>query len=234
MIKRTIEISREPAYLAVRMDQLLIKHGEETVGSIPCEDIGVVIVDHPQTTYSHHALASLAQCGATVVICGPNHLPVAMVFPLADHCQVVWRLHDQLEVTLPVKKRLWRQLVQAKVRGQARNLAPDSPAFRRLMELVTTVRSGDPTNVEAQAARVYWAHWLPEIEFRRDVGAGDVNSFLNYGYAIVRAVVVAPLACVFGGRGNGTSEPHVTALRSHIRLHSGTPRLAIGCGIIIE
>lgn len=189
MIKRTIEISRDAAHLAVKLDQLLIKHGEETVGSIPCEDIGLLLVDHPGTTYTHAALTSLADSDAVLVVCGRNHLPVAVLLPLADHSQVIWRIQDQLAVSKPLRKQIWKQLVQAKIRAQAGNLPLSSPARGKLLDMCRQVRSGDPSNMEAQAARVYWAHWLPSGEFRRDPDGDEINGLLNYGYAVVRAAL---------------------------------------------
>lgn len=197
MIKRTLEISREPAHLAVRNRQLILKRDGQVVGSIPCEDIGVVLVDHPQTTYTHGALASLAASDAAVVICGDNHLPAAILLPLATHSQVVWRLNQQLAVSVPLAKRLWQQIVTAKVRAQAANLPEGSAPRKKLLALAREVKSGDPMNVEAQAARVYWQNWLypqddRELEretFRRDPEGTGLNSFLNYGYAVVRAGV---------------------------------------------
>jgi CRISPR-associated protein Cas1 len=193
VIKRTIEISREPAYLSVKLDQLQIRRGDETVGSIPCEDIGVVVVDHPQTTYSHGALASLAASDAALVVCGRDHLPSAVLLPLSDHTQVVWRLHDQLRASLPVRKNIWKQLIQAKIRAQARLVPEGAPARSKLLDLARMVRSGDPTNIEAQAARIYWVNWLPEETFRRDQDGDGLNALLNYGYAIVRAALARAL-----------------------------------------
>jgi CRISPR-associated protein Cas1 len=190
VIKRTIEISTEPACLTVQLDQLLIRRGSDLVGSIPCEDIGVVLVDHPQTTYSHAALTRLAEFGAALVVCGNDHLPIAMLLPLADHCQVVWRLHEQLAASKPLCKQLWKQLIHAKILAQARNISQDVPARLKLMNLARNVRSGDPGNVEAHAARVYWRNWIPEKEaFRRDSESDGLNALLNYGYAVLRAAV---------------------------------------------
>lgn len=212
MIKRTLEISREPAHLSVRHEQLVLKRDGETVGQVPCEDIGVVLVDHPQTTYTHGALAKLAESDAAVVICGRDHLPAAVLLPMTDHSQVVWRLDAQLGVSRPLQKQLWKQVVVAKIRAQAANLPSDQPAYRKLLALAREVRSGDPANVEAQAARVYWANWLDAgsvpnsgLEelgtdplapndtlagvFRRDPDGTGLNGFLNYGYAVVRAAV---------------------------------------------
>jgi CRISPR-associated protein Cas1 len=196
-VKRTLEISREPAHLSLRNEQLLLKRGNQIVHQAPCEDLGVVVVDHPQTSYSHAALAKLAECGAAVVLCGPNHLPTAMILPLSDHSQVVSRLREQLAVRRPLQKQLWKQLIAAKVRGQARNLDESLPARRKLLALAREIRSGDPSNIEAHAARLYWQHWLwsgeldplAERAFRRDPDGAGLNAFLNYGYAILRAAI---------------------------------------------
>jgi CRISPR-associated protein Cas1 len=193
MIKRTVEISREPAHLTVKHKQLLIKREGETVGSIPCEDVGIVLVDNPGTTYSHAALATFAESDAALVVCGRNHLPVAVLLPLSSHTEVVWRINDQISVSKPVRKRLWQQLVQAKIRAQGNNLPVGSPARKKLMALARGVRSGDPNNTEAHAARVYWANYLPGETFRRDWQQAGLNSLLNYGYAVVRAALARAL-----------------------------------------
>ncbi|MGE3410467.1 MAG: CRISPR-associated endonuclease Cas1 [Pirellulales bacterium] len=223
MIKRTIEISRERAHLTVRLDQLVLERDGQVVGSIPCEDIGVVMVDHQGTTYTHAALARLAQQDATVVVCGRDHLPAGILLPLADHSQVVWRIRDQIDVAKPVRKQLWRQIVQAKIRAQACNLSP-GPARTRLLNMVREVRSGDVENHEAQAARLYWQAWSDEPAFRRaseirqeamdendddpdepkprrdtapafrrDRDGAPPNNLLNYGYAVLRAAVARAL-----------------------------------------
>jgi len=203
MIKRTIEISKEPAHLAVKLDQLLIhRHDTEPspTASIPCEDIGLVMVDHAQTTYSHHALAKLMEYGAAVVICGQNHLPVGLLLPIPSHTEVVWRIKDQIAAGKPLCKQLWRQVVIAKIRAQAANLEPGSSPCSKLLALARSVRSGDPTNVEAQAARIYWSAWLGDSDstktFRRNSAPPKedaINAMLNYGYAILRAAVARAL-----------------------------------------
>lgn len=197
VIKRTLEISRDAAHLAVRNQQLLLKRDGHVVGQAPCEDLGVVMVDHPQSTYSHHALVSLAEAGAAVVLCGRDHLPAALVLPLAQHSKVVSRMADQIAASRPLKKRLWKQLIVAKIQAQARNVDPRLPAHRKLLAMAGEVRSGDPANVEAHAAKVYWRNWLATADaqeadtepFRRDASSGGLNAFLNYGYAILRAAI---------------------------------------------
>jgi CRISPR-associated protein Cas1 len=194
MIKRTVEISQEPVHLAVQLDQLrLVRHEPQSgiVATIPCEDIGLVVVDQAGATYSHAALARLLDFGAAVLICGRNHLPVGLLLPLSTHTEVVWRIHQQIAIGKPLRKQLWKQLVVAKIYGQARNLDATSPARRRLLPLANEVKSGDPTNIESQAAKVYWPAWLgAETAFRRDPDGDDpLNAMLNYGYAVVRAAV---------------------------------------------
>lgn len=189
MIKRTIEISREATHLRVHNRQLILSRNGNTIGQAPCEDIGMVVVDHPQVTYTHAVFTELASAGAILVICGRAHLPVATVLPLADHSQVVWRLRDQLAAKRPLRKQLWRQLVVAKIGGQAHNLGKSTAACGKLLALAREVKSGDPTNIEARAAKLYWANWLAGEPFRRDADAGDLNIFLNYGYAILRAAL---------------------------------------------
>ncbi len=194
MIKRVIEISQEPFHLAVELDQLRLKRrsfDSEVVASVPCEDVGLVIVDHAETTYSHAALARLLEFGAAVVICDRRHLPAGLLLPMGNHTEGVSRLQEQIAASRPLLKRLWKQVVQAKVRNQAANLERESPARRRLLALAGEVKSGDPTNIEAQAAKIYWAEWLGSGSgFHRDFDGGDgVNAQLNYGYAVMRAAV---------------------------------------------
>jgi CRISPR-associated protein Cas1 len=192
MIKRTIEISQNPVHLTVRNDQLLLiaKDGQRAeLARAPCEDIGLILVDHPQTTYTHAAFAALLAHDAAVILCGRNHLPAGILLPLAEHSEVVHRINDQIAAPKPLKKQLWRQIVQAKIRAQAANLGPDHPKHAKLLAWVRKVRSDDASNVEAHAAKAYWAALFDEIPFRRDPDGDGINALLNYGYAVVRAAV---------------------------------------------
>ncbi|EAQ81638.1 hypothetical protein DSM3645_28692 [Blastopirellula marina DSM 3645] len=189
MIKRTVEISQEPFHLGLRHKQLTFKREGAVVHTIPCEEIGVVVIDHPGTTYTHAALRQLAASDAAVVICGANHLPAAILLPLADHSEVVWRLVEQIEAPKPLCKRLWRQIVRAKIDAQASVLPDDCPGRQKLKSLIPLVKPGDAANVEARAAKTYWQFWYPEAGFRRDADSDGVNALLNYGYAIARAAI---------------------------------------------
>lgn len=210
MIKRTIEISRRPAYLSARLDQLIVQPFDapkEEAASIPAEDIGVVVVDHGQVTYSHGALQTLLDSGACLVVCGRDHQPAGLLLPISSHTQQVERLRLQINATRPTNKRLWQQLVIAKLRAQAANL-PTNPNEktnkggvyqRKLASLAGQVKSGDTTNVEAQAAKVYWAAWRESGGrhlrgwYRDKDGYDPLNIHLNYGYAILRAAVARAL-----------------------------------------
>lgn len=199
MSRRSIEISRERAHLATEHNQLLIiRDGQsrrdlEMRQRIACEDIGIVVVDHREVTYTHCALAALASHGAALVVCADDHLPAAIMLPISSHTEQVWRIQDQIACSKVLKKQLWTMIVKAKVRAQATNLAPDSPARRRLQRMVSEVRSNDSTNVEAQAARMYWQSLFPPhdgVRFKRTPGERKMpNAFLDYGYAALRAAV---------------------------------------------
>lgn len=238
MIKRTIEISRDPAHLAVRDAQLLIlrktepprclpAHPDNLAGSIPCEDIGVVMADSRETTYSHFALAELAEHGAALVVCGRDHHPAGMYLPISGNTQLLSRLDAQLNASKPTRKRAWAAIVAAKVRAQAGALPPvlAAEACRtKLSHLAGRVRSGDPTNVEAQAAAAYWPVMFAHADavahpFRRRAGdrrAPPPNNLLDYGYAalraaVARALVSAGLLPALGIQHRGRSNPFCLA-----------------------
>lgn len=193
MIRRTIEVSGHDVSLAVRLGQIVVSRGGEVVGQVPAEDVGVLIVDTPSAHYTHGALLALLQQGAVVVLCDGKHTPAAIVAPLEGHHLQSERLRAQVEASLPVRKRLWQELVVAKIRHQAR-LHGDEETRARLLALADKVRSGDPDNVESQAAQVHWRRWLPpEAKFRRDRRGEPPNNLLNYGYMALRATVARAL-----------------------------------------
>lgn len=208
MIRRTVEISREPSHLAVRHDQLLILRRDESrhrlpanpanlAGQIPLEDLGVLVVDERDTTYTQSVLIQLAEHGAALVVCGPNHLPCGMFLPLSTNTELLGRLEMQLAASKPRRKRLWADIVTAKIRAQAANLEHAPQIRSQLLSMARRVRSGDPDNMESQAARLYWPVLFDDLSdidspFRRrprDPDSQPPNQLLNYGYAVVRATV---------------------------------------------
>jgi len=192
MIKRTIDISEGPTYLSIENDQLVLKRGAERIGSVPCEDVGVLLVDNLATTYTHAVFTRLVHFGAVIVLCGANHLPVGMVMPMESNELTARRMRLQASAALPMRKRLWKQIVEEKVRRQAMNLEEGSAMRRRLEAMAGEVKSGDRTNVEGQAARFYWPALLG-ADFRRDPEGLPPNNLLNYGYIVLRSAVARAL-----------------------------------------
>ncbi|MGH7935817.1 MAG: type II CRISPR-associated endonuclease Cas1, partial [Chthoniobacterales bacterium] len=157
--------------------------------TIPLEDIAVLIVSHPQVSFSHAVLSGLAVAGGIFVACNEKHLPVAMLLPLVTHSLQTERFAAQASVALPVKKRMWQDIVRAKIQAQGRLLEERIGSDCGLGSFARRVRSGDTGNLEAQAARIYWQKLFSGNGFRRDPDAGGVNACLNYGYAVLRAIV---------------------------------------------
>jgi CRISPR-associated protein Cas1 len=215
MIKRTIDISEGPTFLNIENDQLILSRQQERVASIPCEDIGVLLIDHRATTYTHSVLTRLMDRGAVVILCGENHLPVGILLPLENNDLHTERLRAQVAAGLPLRKRLWRQVVSHKIRGQAANLPEDHPQRRRLLVMANEVKSGDTANCEGQAARFYWPALLGK-DFRRDPEGAWPNPLLNYGYmvfraAVGRAIVAAGLHPAIGLYHSNRNNPFVLA-----------------------
>lgn len=188
MIKRTLDISDGPTFLSVENDQLVLSRNRQEIGRVPCEDVGVLLVDHQATTYTHSVFTRLISFGAVIVLCGPNHLPAGMLLSMEDNELTARRIRAQASAALPLRKRLWKQIVTAKIRGQAHNLAPDDPVRSRLLGYARRVQSADTSNMEGIASRFYWPAMLGE-RFRRDPDGLPPNNLLNYGYAVMRAAV---------------------------------------------
>ncbi len=154
----------------------------------PIEDMGVVIVDDVRATYTQAVFLELLAAGATVMITGRDHLPVGMMLPLDAHHVQTERHRAQVEASLPVKKRVWQSLISAKIAQQGAVLIYFTGLHGGLLALAKRVRSGDPDNLEAQAAQRYWPLLFGK-DFRRDRNEESINALLNYGYAVVRAAV---------------------------------------------
>jgi CRISP-associated protein Cas1 len=194
MIKRTLYFGN-PAYLKASLNQLLVQTpGNESPISIPIEDIGLVILDHQQITITHGALGSLLENNTALVTCNPTHHPIGLLLTLDGNTLQSQKFKAQIEASTPLKKQLWQQTVVSKIENQANLLATNKKEHRYLLNLVTTVKSGDSGNCEAKAAAYYWKRIFPEnLEFTRDRYGDPPNNLLNYGYAILRASVARSL-----------------------------------------
>ena len=190
MTDRILDISDSGCRLRVENRQLLISRDEGVPASIPLEEVAALVVSQAYTTYSHAVLSGLAEHGGVLVVCDSRCLPCAMMLPLYGHSLQAQRLAEQIAVTKPVRKRLWQAIVQAKVRNQAAILQGSRGEDAGLSAMAERVRSGDPDNIESQAARVYWARLFGGLDFRRTPGEGNPpNHFLDYGYAVLRGIV---------------------------------------------
>ncbi len=191
MLKRVIDIAQQRSHVSVRRKQLVIHRYEDAEDVlIPLEDLGVLLLDNRATTITQPALASIADSGGVAIVCDQRHMPIATLLPYSSHLEQVQRLRLQIDASKPVKKRTWQQLVQAKIRAQAWSVEGHAPAqARRLHKLATEVRSGDPSNLEAQAAKLYWQHYLAgEERFWREARGNDGNALLDYGYATIETL----------------------------------------------
>lgn len=188
MIGRIVEVAQDHRHLSLYRGHMIVMEGQEQVGQVPLDDIVAVIGNAHGLTYTNNLLVALAERNAAFVLCGANHNPVGMIWPVEGNHEQAGRMDAQLSVGKPKQKRLWQTLVKAKLAHQAAVLEARAKPHAPISALVPKVRSGDPDNIEAQAARRYWG-LLFGPEFRRDRQAGGVNSLLNYGYMVLRAAM---------------------------------------------
>jgi CRISPR-associated protein Cas1 len=186
MVGRVVEVATDGRHLAVDRGFMTIAERANEIGRVPLDDLAALIANAHGLTYTNNLLVNLAKRGVPVILCGPNHQPAAVVWPVDGHHAQSGRMSDQASASAPLKKRLWQQIVQAKILAQGATLeavGAEAGGFRLLSR---KVRAGDPDNVEAEAARRYWP-LLFGTDFRRDHDGGGVNALLNYGYAVLRA-----------------------------------------------
>jgi len=198
MIKRTIYFGN-PAYLSVKNRQLWVQkpksesHPEPTIYTIPIEDIGVVVADHPQVTFTHTVITSLQENNAVILWCGSNHMPVSMSLPIYANDTYSEKIRYQIEASEPLKKQLWKQTIVSKIQNQAAVLCALGHNSLALEKMAKRVNSGDPDNYEGQAAAIYWNALLNIWDVTRGRYEGGPNAMFNYGYAILRSVIARNL-----------------------------------------
>ena len=197
MTDRILDLSESAARLSVRDGLLTVAREGQEAATIPLGDLAVLVVSHPQVSYTHAVLAGLVAQGGAFVTCDERHLPVGMLLPVDAHYVQAERFAIQARASLPMRKRLWRQIVRAKVRAQGNLLAELHGDDYGLTALAVETLSGDPSNIEAQASRRYWPALFANADWRRNREAEDQNRHLNYGYAILRAIVARAI-CAAG------------------------------------
>jgi CRISPR-associated protein Cas1 len=184
---RIVDIATDGRHLSAYRGFLIVSEDHTEVGRVPLDDVAAVIVHAHGVTWSTNLVVALAERGGIMLLCGPNHAPVAVCLPLDGHHAQNLRMRAQWEAGKPLSKQLWRKIVVAKIHWQAAVLEASGKPASAFDLLARRVGSGDPENVEAQAARRYWPLLMGEA-FRRDRDAGGVNGMLNYGYAILRSM----------------------------------------------
>ena len=207
MLKNTLCFSN-PAYLSLRNGQLVIqipdvenndKISEEdkrvTERTIPIEDIGVVVLDNKRITITTGVVESLLENNAAVITCDSRSMPTGLMLPLSGNSLQSERFRDQIDASLPLRKQLWQQTVRQKIANQESVLRRFTETETRCMRVwADEVRSGDADNHEARAAAYYWKNIFPDIpNFVRGREGEPPNNLLNYGYAILRAVIARSL-----------------------------------------
>lgn len=192
MIKRIVEIS-SAGYLWTKNQQLYFQKNKSSTQTIPIEDIGVLVLDNPALSYSQTLINRCVANNTCIIVCSPKHLPQAIIYPFSHHSLHYKVIQEQFKASKPLQKRLWQAIVQAKITEQAHNLELCHQKDFGLKKMVARVNSGDSTNVEGQAARIYWKKLFGK-NFQRNFQQKGINSFLNYGYAIMRGVVARAIS----------------------------------------
>ncbi|MBR5028640.1 MAG: type II CRISPR-associated endonuclease Cas1 [Bacteroidales bacterium] len=207
MVKRTLCFSN-PAYLSLKNGQLVIKMPElenvksvpdsfkqEFVKTIPIEDIGVLVIDNQQVTFTQGIMEALLENNSAVITCDSRHLPTGLLLPLSGNTTQTERFRYQIDASQPLKKQLWQQTVQCKIRNQAAVLHQSTGAVvKNMLVWANDVKSGDSDNLEGRAAAYYWRNLFPQLpDFTRSADGISPNNMLNYGYAILRAVIARSL-----------------------------------------
>lgn len=197
MIKKTLCFSN-PAVLSLSNSQLNIKllngNGQNQT-TIPIEDIGVLVLDHPQISITHMLIAALLDNNVALITCNAKHMPTGLMLPLEGNTIQSERFQDQINASQPLKKQLWQQTVAQKIKNQATLLHHLRGAeVGNMLAWSQRVRSGDADNLEGRAAAYYWAQLMESYDnWNRDPDGLWPNSLFNYGYAILRAVVARAL-----------------------------------------
>lgn len=194
MIKRTLFFGN-PAYLSTKNEQLYITFPEADKADriVPIEDLGMIVLENQQITITNGLLSKLIDRKVAIVSCNAQHLPEGLLLPMQGHTEQTERVRFQLEASQPLKKNLWQQTVTAKIRNQHALLLEKGKSSKRMEYLYKNVNSGDTGNHEAQAAAIYWQELFDIPEFNRTQTGVPPNNLLNYGYAILRAVIARAL-----------------------------------------
>lgn len=193
MAFRSVRFSK-PTDLSVRYDQLHIKQGEKEL-SVPLEDIATITLEDPAIRLSSHVLQKAAEHGIVIIGCDQTRMPSGIYQSYYTHSRQLSVLQMQLQMSKPFRKRCWQSVVQNKIMNQAKccDLAGLDSTASELRQIADSVGSGNPTNREAYAARIYFMALFSKT-FRRRTSSDWRNAALNYGYAILRSGVARSIS----------------------------------------
>lgn len=199
MIKKTLCFSNR-AQLCCRNRQLIIRVDDPESGnprehSRPIEDIGIIVIESEQVTLSSYLISALLENKVAIIVCNDKHMPAGLMLPLAGNTEQSERYDAQITASLPLKKQLWQQTIAMKIRNQGAVLKKvNNLEIGNMLAWSSQVRSGDPDNLEGRAAAYYWRNLFGEDSgFVRRQEGEEPNGLLNYGYAILRAVIARSL-----------------------------------------
>lgn len=197
MIKRTLYFGN-PTYLKAKDQQMVVEYpsGDSESKTVPIEDIGVIVLDSPQITITHVLLNKLLANNAAIITTDERHMPSGLLYPLESNTLQSERFAVQLTASVPLKKQLWQQTVQAKIQNQAYLLKSIGIDIEPMLYWARSVKSGDPDNYEGRAAAFYWKNLFEGYSddvFTRGRYDEEPNNLLNYGYAVLRAIVARSL-----------------------------------------
>ena len=188
MIKRTLFFSNTVC-LSLKNKQLVVKYPQtEDESTVPVEDIGFVVIDNSQIMITVPLINALTENNAAVVFCNDKHLPFSMNLPLDTNTIQSQLFSNQIKAKLPVKKKCWKQVIESKIANQGSLLEKYGKKADKLFESARNVKTGDSTNREGYAAKLYWESLMGKDWYRDRFGIWP-NNYLNYGYAILRAAV---------------------------------------------
>lgn len=188
MIGRVVEVATDGCYLNRDRGFMTVSRRGMELGRVPLDDMSALILSGHGLVHSSNLITALVERGCPVVLCGNNHKPVGIVWAVEAHHLQSARMDAQMAAGRPLKKRLWQRIVRLKIGMQAAALELVGGPAASLRRMAEKVQSGDPGNVEGQAARVYWPALMGK-GFRRDPDGDGANALLNYGYAVIRAMV---------------------------------------------
>lgn len=189
MLGRIVEIAEDNRHLSLYRGFLKVNSTEgdrEELGRVPLDDISAVIANAYGISYTNNILVALANMGAPFVLCAENHNAVGMLLPIEGNYEQSKRMDAQIAASVPLRKKLWASIVKSKLEQQACVLEVIGAPFIPIQALIKKIKSGDSTNIEAQAARRYWPLLFGK-DFRRDRDETQINGLLNYGYTVLRA-----------------------------------------------